>query len=65
MPIERNLAPSCKKPRAIFESWVAAEMLKQQVHAGHQPRLYHYRESRGLEVDLLVEEAGRRLLEVA
>ncbi|MDP1606526.1 MAG: ATP-binding protein [Rhodocyclaceae bacterium] len=46
---------------AIFESWVAAEILKRQVHAGHQARLFHYRESRGLEVDLLVEEAGRRL----
>ncbi|MBI4755343.1 MAG: ATP-binding protein [Betaproteobacteria bacterium] len=46
---------------ALFESWVAAEVLKRQVHAGLSPRLYHYRESRGLEVDLLFDDRGRRL----
>ncbi|WIM05069.1 MAG: ATP-binding protein [Candidatus Nitricoxidivorans perseverans] len=46
---------------ALFESWVAAEALKRQAHAGLPQRLYHYRESRGLEVDLLIEEAGRRI----
>lgn len=45
---------------ALFESWVAAEVLKRQVHAGLTPRLYHYRESRGLEVDLLLEAGGQR-----
>lgn len=46
---------------AIFESWVAAEVLKRQVHAALQPRTFHYRESRGLEVDLLLEEQGKYL----
>jgi len=44
---------------AIFESWVVAEMLKQQLHASHEARLFHCRESRGLEVDLLIEAGGR------
>ncbi len=46
---------------AIFESWVAAEILKHHAHAGREARLFHYRESRGLEVDLLLEQAGRRI----
>lgn len=40
---------------AIFESWMAMEILKSRVHAGLTPDLLHYRESRGLEVDLLIE----------
>lgn len=40
---------------AIFESWVAAEILKARLHRGLAPDLYHLREARGLEVDLLVE----------
>ncbi len=46
---------------AIFESWVVAELLKWQVHAGQAARLFHYRETRGLEVDLLIETGGRRI----
>lgn len=45
----------------IFESWVAAELLKREAHAGRSARLFHYRESRGLEVDFLIETGGRRL----
>lgn len=40
---------------AIFESWVAAELYKSLAHQGEQPQLYHYRESRGLEMDILVQ----------
>ncbi len=42
---------------ALFESWVVAEILKQSTNKGQNPSLYHYRESRGLEVDLLIETA--------
>ncbi len=38
---------------AIFESWVVSEYYKQQVHRGHSPHLFHFRESRGVEVDLV------------
>ncbi len=40
---------------AIFESWVAAEAYKARVHNGEQPDLYHYRETRGLEIDLIID----------
>jgi uncharacterized protein len=43
---------------AVFESWVAAEVLKARVHRGEPAELYHLREDRGIEVDLLVEAAG-------
>jgi hypothetical protein len=40
---------------AIFESWVVAELYKSLAHLGEQPLLHHYRESRGLEMDVLVQ----------
>jgi len=50
---------------AIFESWVAGEVLKARLNRGLAPRLYHFRENRGPEVDLLIQgEAGWKLLEV-
>jgi uncharacterized protein len=42
---------------AIFESWVAAEVLKARLHRCRPADLYHFRETRGLEVDLIVESA--------
>lgn len=41
---------------AIFETWVVAEVYKSLVHAGRKPRMFHYREARGLEIDLLIEQ---------
>jgi len=38
---------------AIFESWVATEYYKKQTNQGETVNLFHYRESRGLEVDLI------------
>jgi len=48
---------------AIFESWVASEILKARVHRGAPADVFHLREVRGVEVDLVVE-AGRRLIAV-
>jgi len=45
---------------AIFESWVVSEIYKTLAHGGIQSNLFHYRETRGAEIDLLVEQ-GRRL----
>lgn len=45
---------------ALVESWVASECLKQQVHAGLAPALFHVRAAGGLEVDILAS-VGRRL----
>jgi uncharacterized protein len=48
---------------AIFESWVASEILKWRVHRGLPAGLFHLRETRGTEIDLLVEN-GRSLIAV-
>ncbi len=44
---------------AIFESWVVSELYKSQVHRGEQPNFHHYRESRGLEMDVLMNFGDR------
>ncbi len=44
---------------ALFESWVAAEVFKSRVHRGLAPRLFHYRDAKGLEVDVVLEDGGR------
>ncbi|MBC8087297.1 MAG: ATP-binding protein [Phycisphaerae bacterium] len=41
---------------ALFESWVASELWKQSAHHGLRRDLFHYRDSKGLEVDLIVAE---------
>jgi predicted AAA+ superfamily ATPase len=40
---------------SVFETWVAAEVLKARTNRGLQPALAFYRDSKGNEVDLLVE----------
>lgn len=44
---------------AIFESWVVSELYKTHVHHGEQPNMFHYREIRGLEIDLLIPHGDR------
>lgn len=48
---------------AIFESAVISEIYKTSVHSGVQPSLFHYREARGLEIDLLIAQ-GEELASV-
>jgi predicted AAA+ superfamily ATPase len=48
---------------ALFESWVVSEVYKWRLHRGLPARMFHYRESRGVEIDLLVT-SGDRLLAV-
>ena len=38
---------------ALFEGYVAAEILKSQVNQGRRKELYHFRDQQGLEVDFL------------
>lgn len=45
---------------ALFESWVASELLKARFHAGRPADLFHLREDRGMELDL-VAEAGAQV----
>jgi predicted AAA+ superfamily ATPase len=40
---------------AVFESWVAAEVFKAHANRGLEASLYHLRETRGTEIDLLVD----------
>ncbi len=39
---------------ALFEGFVAAEIVKRQIHAGGRREIYHFRDEQGLEVDFLV-----------
>ncbi len=44
---------------AIFESWVISEVYKTIIHRGADPNLFHYRESRGPEIDLIIRDGAR------
>jgi predicted AAA+ superfamily ATPase len=39
---------------ALFEGFIAAEIVKAQINRGRRPEIYHFRDEQGLEVDFLV-----------
>ncbi|HMJ62847.1 MAG TPA: DUF4143 domain-containing protein, partial [Bryobacteraceae bacterium] len=43
---------------ALFEGFVAAEVLKSQTNSGMRRNLYYFRDQQGLEVDFLVPQPG-------
>jgi hypothetical protein len=43
---------------AIFEGFIAAEIIKAQVNAGLRRELYYFRDQQGLEVDFIVPGKG-------
>lgn len=45
---------------ALFESWVAGEILKHRLHRGERRPIHHYRDSSGLEADILIDHGTRR-----
>jgi predicted AAA+ superfamily ATPase len=45
----------------VFEGFVAAEILKQQIGSGRPRALYYFRDQQGLEVDFIVPAGDRRL----
>jgi predicted AAA+ superfamily ATPase len=47
---------------ALFEGFVASEILKQQVGTGGSRQLYYFRDQQGLEVDFVVPAGHRRLV---
>ncbi|MDI6755969.1 MAG: ATP-binding protein [Thermodesulfobacteriota bacterium] len=47
---------------AIFEGFVASEIIKQQVNSGRSKELYYFRDQQGLEVDFLVPTGHRELI---
>jgi hypothetical protein len=42
---------------AIFESWVVSEVYKARAHRGLQPDLHYFRDHKGLEVDLVLDQS--------
>lgn len=46
----------------LFEGFVAAEILKQQIGRGRPREIYYFRDQQGLEVDLVVPAAHGRLV---
>ncbi len=47
---------------AVFETWVFSELYKRRIHHGEVPQLFHFRESRGIEVDFIEPCADRIVL---
>ncbi len=46
---------------ALFEGFIAAEIVKSQVNAGRRRELYHFRDEQGLEVDFVIPGRGSSL----
>jgi uncharacterized protein len=46
----------------VWEGFVAAEIVKQQINAGRRREIYWFRDQQGLEVDFVVPETAARLL---
>jgi predicted AAA+ superfamily ATPase len=47
---------------AVFETWVFSELYKKKIHHGEVPQLFHFRESRGIEVDFIEPQADGILM---
>lgn len=47
---------------AIFESWVVAELTKRALHAGRDPDLWFWRDSRGREIDVVVDLGADQIM---
>jgi len=47
---------------AIFEGFLASEIIKQQINSGRSKELYYFRDQQGLEVDFLVPAGHRELM---
>jgi len=46
---------------SIFETFVVSEVIKSFLNRGERPNLYFWRDSSGVEVDILIEQAGRMI----
>lgn len=59
-----NSAPELERSPflgALFEGFVASEIVKSQTNAGQRKELYYFRDQQGLEVDFLVPRANAKL----
>lgn len=55
-PETLNLHPS---RGALFENFVVSEIMKSRLNTGKQADIYFWRDSKGHEIDLLIEEKGK------
>lgn len=46
---------------AVFEGFVASEIVKAQINAGRRKELYYFRDRQGLEVDFVIPRGNQRL----
>lgn len=46
---------------AIFEGFIASEIIKWRINRGRQRNLYYFRDKQGLEVDFVIDEGNRKL----
>ena len=44
---------------SMFENAVAVEIMKQYYMRGSEPKLYYWRDNKGLEIDFIVEKGGK------
>jgi uncharacterized protein len=47
---------------ALFEGFIAAEIVKQQIACGRPRELYYFRDQQGLEVDFVIPSGGNKLM---
>lgn len=47
---------------AVFEGFVASEVLKHRINRGQEKGLYYFRDRQGLEVDFLLDQGDHKLL---
>jgi len=47
---------------AIFEGFVASEIIKHQMNSGRSKQLYYFRDQQGLEVDFLIPSGDHKLI---
>lgn len=47
---------------AVYEGFVAAEVVKQQLNSGKRKQIYYFRDQQGLEVDFLVPRTADKLM---
>ena len=49
---------------AIFEGFVASEIIKQQMNSGRSRKLFYFRDQQGLEIDFLVPAGDRKIFTI-
>ena len=58
LPMARELPTHFARP-PLFEAWMVAELAKQSLSRGEDPRLFFWRDNVGTEVDVIDERGGK------